>query len=78
MLTLNTDIVLAANAGTNPLMGAFDSLLIDGDSGDAVSAQGAWTNTGTVTIGANGYSVFESGDNGARIFVDGDVAVKVV
>jgi len=77
MLTFNADIALAATGGTNPLTGAVDSLLIDGDSGDTVSAQGAWTNTGTVTIGANGYSVFESGENGARIFVDGDVAVNV-
>ena len=77
-LTLDADIALAATGGVNPLTGVLDSLLIDGDSGDAVTAQGAWTNTGTVTIGANGYSVFESGDNGATIFVDDVVAVTVV
>ena len=77
-LTLDADIALAATGGINPLTGAVDSLLIDGDTGDAVTAQGAWTNTGTVTIGANGYSVFESAENGAQIFVDGDVAVTVV
>ena len=60
------------------MTGAVDSLLIGGDPGDAVTAQGAWTNTGTVTIGPNGYSVFESGENGAQIFVDGDVAVTVI
>jgi formylmethanofuran dehydrogenase subunit C len=76
-LILDADIALAATGGTNPLTGAVDSLLIDGDAGDAVTAQGAWTNTGTVTIGGNGYSVYQSDANGAQIFVDGDVAVSL-
>ena len=42
-LTLDAEIVLAATGGVNPLTGAVDSLLIDGDSGDAVTAQGDWT-----------------------------------
>ncbi len=77
-LTLDADIALGGSGGTNPLTGAVDSLLIDGDSGDAVAAQGAWTNTGTVTIDGNGYSVFESDANGAEIHVDSDVAVNLV
>jgi hypothetical protein len=76
-LTLDANIAFAATGGTNPLTGAIDSLLIDGDAGDAVSAQGSWTNTGSVTIGANGYSVFTDGGNGATIFVDQDVAVNL-
>ncbi len=77
-LMLDADIALAATGGTNPLTGIIDSLLIDGDAGDAVTAQGSWTNTGTVAIGANGYSVFQDGGNGATIFVDDDLAVNLV
>ena len=77
-LTLDADIALAATGGVNPLTGAVDSLLIDGDTGDAVTAQGAWSNTGTLTIGGNGYSVFQDSGNGATIFVDDDVAVNVI
>ncbi|MDD9905609.1 MAG: hypothetical protein OXT06_18735 [Rhodospirillaceae bacterium] len=77
-LTLDGDIVFDATGGTNPLTGTLDSLLIDGDAGDAVAVDNTFTNTGSVTIGANGYSVFESADSGAKIFVDGDVAVTVI
>ena len=38
----------------------------------------ALRNTGTVTIGTNGYSVFESTDDGVNICVDDDVAVSVI
>lgn len=77
-LTLGTEIALAATSGTNALTNVTDSLLIDGNAGDVVNAQGAWSNTGTVTIDGNGYSVFESGTNGAQIFVDTDVSVNLV
>ena len=77
-LTLDADIAFDMTGGTNPLTGVVDSLLIDGDTGDAIEAQGSWTNTGTVTIGANGYSVFENAENDGKLFVDGDVAVTVV
>lgn len=77
-LTLGTEIALAATSGTNALTNVTDSLLIDGNAGDVVNAQGAWTNTGTVTIGGNGYSVFESSTNDAQVFVDTDVTVNIV
>ena len=77
-LTLDTEIALAATSETNALTNVQDSLLIDGNAGDVVNAQGAWSNTGTVTIGGNGYSVFESGTNGAQVFVDTDVAVNLI
>ena len=75
-LTLDSDLVLAATRGANALTGAENSLIIDGDAGDAVDAVGTWSNTGTVTIGGDGYSVYESADNGAQLFVDNDVAVN--
>ena len=77
-LTLDSGFVLAATGGVNPLSGATDSLVIDGDSGDALSLQGGLSNTGTVTIGGNGYSVFESSDNTAQLFVDSDISVSLV
>ena len=75
-LTLDADMVLAATRGANALTGGDNSLLIDGDAGDAVDAGAGWSNTGSVTIGGEGYSVFESADNGAQLFVDTNVAVS--
>ena len=75
-LTLDADLVMAATRGANALTGADNSLIIDGEAGDAVDAGGTWSNTGTVTIGGDGYSVYESADNGAQLFVDSDVAVN--
>ena len=76
-LTLDADMVFSATRGTNAETGAGHSLIIDGDAGDAVDAGEGWSNTGTVTIGGDGYSVFESANNGAQIFVDDDVAVNL-
>ena len=77
-LTLDADMVFSATRGTNAETGTGHSLIIDGDTGDVVDAGEGWSNTGTVTIGGDGYSVFESASNGARIFVDDDVAVTTV
>ena len=63
--------------GVKPLTGAAGSLMCGGDGGEALVAKGGCTNTGTVTIGGNGYSVFESNDNTAKIHVDTDIAVTV-
>ena len=74
-LTLDADMVLSATRGANALTGTDHSLIIDGDAGDAVDVGEGWSNTGTVTVGGDGYSVFENGDNGAQLYVDNDVAV---
>ncbi len=76
-LTLDGDFALGATGGINALTGQSNSLLIDGDTDDTVVAQDSWSNTGSVTIGGNGYSVFESDANGVQIFVDADVAVTI-
>ncbi|MDD9918750.1 MAG: hypothetical protein OXT01_29225 [Rhodospirillaceae bacterium] len=75
VLTLDADIAFAAAGETNSLTGAAHSLLIDGDSGDTLNALGEWSNTGTVTIGGEGYTVYQSTNNDAQIFVDDDIAV---
>ena len=74
-LTLDADMVLSATRGANALTGADNSLVIDGDAGDAVDAGAGWANTGTVTIGGDGYSVYESADNGAQLFVNDNVTM---
>ena len=76
-LTLDGEIALAAASGINPVTGVLDSLIIDGNSGDVLLAEGGWTNTGTVTIDGNGYSVFQSDTNNAEIHVDTDIAVTL-
>ncbi len=62
--------------GTNALTGTEHGLIIDGDAGDAVEAGAGWSNTGTVTIGGDGYSVYENDSNGAQLYVNEDVAVN--
>ena len=74
-LTLDADMVFSATRGANELTGTENSLVIDGDAGDAVDAGAGWSNTGTVTIGGDGYSVYESADNGSQLFVNDDVTM---
>ena len=77
VLTLDANIVFAATGATNSLTGAERSLLIDGDAGDTLNAQGDWNNMGTVTIGGEGYSVYQSTDgDGAQLFVHEDLVVS--
>jgi hypothetical protein len=76
ILTIDERIAFAATGGANSLTGAEHSLLIDGDTGDALNAVGDWNNTGTVTIGGEGYTVYQSGSNDAQIFVDDDITVS--
>ena len=78
-LTLNKDFVLSATngGGTNALTnGAPNSLRIDGDGNDSVTATDGWNNVDAVTISGNGYTVFEA-DNGAQIFVDDDIGINI-
>ncbi|MGY8958742.1 MAG: calcium-binding protein, partial [Alphaproteobacteria bacterium] len=74
-LFLDDFIVFAAAGETNSLTGANESLLIDGDSGDVLDAGAGWSNTGSVTIGGSGYSVYESGENESQLFVNENVSV---
>ncbi len=76
VLTIDDRIAFAATGGANSLTGAEHSLLIDGDAGDSLNAAGNWNNTGTVTIGGEGYTVYQSANNDAQIFVDDDITVS--
>jgi len=74
-LTLDADMVFSATRGANELTGTENSLVIDGDAGDTVDAGAGWSNTGTVTIGGDGYSIYESADNGAQLVVNDNVTM---
>jgi len=76
ILILDSDIAFSATRGINALTGTEHALIIDGDAGDSVETGAGWSNTGTVTIGGDGYSVYENGDNDAQIFVNAAVAVN--
>ena len=76
ILMLDARTALAATSGTNGLSGNEHSLIIDGDSGDTVVFQDSWSNTGSVTIGGTGYSVYENASNDAQVLVDDTVAVN--
>ncbi len=75
-LVLDADIAFSATRGQNALTGTDHTLIIDGDAGDTVEAGAGWSNTGSVTIGGDGYSVYESAANGAQIYVEDDIAVN--
>ena len=77
VLIIDTDSVFSATRGVNALTGTEHTLIIDGDAGDSVDAGAGWSNTGTITIGGDGYSVYESGDNDAQIVVAAAVAVNI-
>lgn len=74
-LVLDDRIVFAATGDSNTLTGAEHSLVIDGNAGDTVEVHGEWNNTGSVTIGGTGYSVYQSDTNHAQIYVNDRVAV---
>jgi hypothetical protein len=74
-LMLNDFIVLAAAGDVNNLTGTAESLLIDGDAGDEVDTGAGWSNTGSVTIGGAGYSVYESDENGSQLVINENVNV---
>ena len=76
ILVIDDRIAFAATGGANSLTGAEHSLVIDGESGDSLNATGDWNNTGTVTIGGEGYTVYQSANNDAQIFVDDDITVS--
>jgi hypothetical protein len=75
-LVLNDFILLAAAGDVNNLTGTAESLLIDGNAGDEVDAGAGWTNTGYVTIGGSGYSLYESDDNGRQLVINENVTVN--
>ena len=70
VLIIDTDIAFSATRDENALTGTANTLIIDGNAGDTVEAGAGWSNTGTLTIGGDGYSVYENGDNDAQIFVN--------
>ena len=76
VLTLDADSVFAATRGVNAATGTEHSLIIDGDAGDTVDAGAGWSNTGTVTIGGDGYSVYESDNSDSQLYVSNDVNVN--
>ena len=74
-LILDEFTVFAAAGANNSLTGTAESLVIDGDAGDLVDTGAGWTNTGSVTIGGNGYSVYESDENGSQLAINENVSV---
>ena len=76
VLIIDTDIVFSATRGENALTGTANTLIIDGNAGDTVEAGAGWSNTGTLTIGGDGYSVYDNGDNDAQIFVNTAITVN--
>jgi Ca2+-binding RTX toxin-like protein/subtilisin-like proprotein convertase family protein len=74
-LILDQSTVFSAAGASNNLTGTPESLLIDGDAGDVVNTGAGWIDTGSVTIGGNGYSVYESDENGSQLFVNENVNV---
>jgi hypothetical protein len=76
VLTLNTSTVRAATRGANAETGTDHTLIVDGDSGDTVDAGAGWTNTGTETVDGQSYSVYESDDSDANLYVNAAVAVN--
>ena len=77
-LIIDSDTAFSATRGVNALTGSEHTLIIDGDAGDTLEADAGWTNTGTATIGDDGYSVYENGDNDAQLFVNAAIAVNTV
>ena len=76
VLIIDTDIAFSATRGENALTGTANTLIIDGNAGDTVEAGAGWSNTDTLTIGGDGYSVYENGDNDAQIFVNTAIAMN--
>ena len=74
-LILDEFTVFAAAGANNSLTGTAESLVIDGDAGDVVDTGAGWTNTGSITIGGNGYSVYESDENGSQLAINENVSV---
>jgi hypothetical protein len=74
-LILDADMIFSATRGENLLTGTDHSLIIDGDAGDAVDAGEGWSNTGTVTIGSDGYSIYENDNAGGQLVVNQDVTL---
>ena len=75
-LLLNDFILLAAAGDVNNLTETAESLLIDGNAGNEVDAGAGWSNTGYVTIGGRGYSLYESDDNGSQLVIKENVNVN--
>jgi hypothetical protein len=75
ILTLDIDAVFAATRGINAATGTEHALIVDGDVGDTVNAGEGWSNTGTITIGGDGYSVYESDNGDAQLYVSTHVYV---
>ncbi len=76
-LTLDVDTVLSATGGTNTLTGNDNSLIIDGDAGDTLTATGGWAADGSTTIDSTSYSIFNDTDTGAEILVNSAIAASV-
>lgn len=75
-LLLDSRIAFAATSGINAETGTSHSLIIEGDAGDSVNFQDSWNNTGSVTIGDNGYSVYQSVSHDAQVYVDNSVTIN--
>lgn len=67
-------VVHDATAGVNALTSSDSTLVVDGGADDNVALTGPWTMTGTGTIGANNYDIYETPDL-ARLWINQDVNV---
>lgn len=70
----SSTVVHNATAGVNALTSTDSTLVIDGGPDDNVALTGPWSMTGTGTIGANNYDVYETADL-ARLWINQDINV---
>jgi Ca2+-binding RTX toxin-like protein len=70
----SSTVVHDATAGVNALTSTDSTLVVDGGADDNVALTGAWSMTGTGTIGASNYDIYETSDL-ARLWINQDVNV---
>jgi hypothetical protein len=73
----SSTVVHNATAGINALTGSDSTLVVDGGTDDNVALTGPWTMTGTGTIGANNYDIYETPDL-ARLWINQDINLILI